>query len=159
MQPNPRNAHAPTMRGANGAELGGRLHRNHTAIELEPADLSGARRWCPYGREVDASPGNVYVYAGPHAWDRATRRRAAHGNGSTLLLPPDCEPAEMRWPRMPRGCLVDGRDITRQQAVALAVAIVTAGTPLAFVVRDDEGFPVAARNWRNPLRQPVAEAA
>lgn len=109
----------------------------------------------PFGREVAEviAAGrlpNCYVYAGPHAWARAKRRRAQFGPGSAMVLPPGADPAEFRWPRMPGGVLVDACDLSRAEAMALARALGSAGTAPVYAVIDggNDAIIVRAARWR-----------
>jgi hypothetical protein len=120
-------------------------------VALERTDAGLAQRWCPFGHEVQAAPQNVYVFAGAGAWALAKARRFRFGLGSALLLPENEEPSNYRWPSVDSGVLVLGHRITRQASIELARCIVSAGTSLAYVVRDGEGFAVKSGNWRNPL--------
>jgi hypothetical protein len=75
----------------------------------------------------------VYVFAGPDAWAKASRRREVHGPGSALVLPPDAEPADILWPALD-GVFVDARAVKRQKAVSLGACIIACGTRYAAVL-------------------------
>ena len=120
-------------------------------IAIERADERLAERWCPFGREVQAFPKNVYVFTGADAWASAKARRSVCGFGSALLLPPGEDAANLRWPSVAAGVLVLGHQIERWAALELARCIVSGGTTLAYVIRHGEGFAVKTMNWRNPI--------
>lgn len=138
------------------------------ALRGEPISLAAttttSNRMPPYGKDVAAAVAagravNVYVYAGPNAWQRARDRLASHGPASAMVLPPGDDPAAYRWPRIPGGVLVDARDIDRQTALRIATCIVSCGTGMVFVVRNGEGFAVASSSWQNPLSPALQVAA
>lgn len=120
-------------------------------VEIERADERLAQRWCPFGREVQAAPNNVYVFTGRDAWTLAKGRRSGCGVGSALLLPPGEDAANLRWPSVATGVLVLGHQIERWAALELARCIVSGGTALAYVIRHGESFAVKTMNWRNPI--------
>ncbi len=132
------------------AELPG-VNLRSMRIEIERVDERRALRWCPFGREVQAAPKNVYVFTGSDAWFSAKARRLGCGVGSALLLPPGEDAADLRWPSVAAGVLVLGHQIERQAALELARCIVSGGTPLAYVIRRGEGFAVKTADWRNPI--------
>lgn len=105
----------------------------------------------PFGREVmSALAGckapNVYVFTGADAWERARRRRAAHGKGSAVIAPR--EPRSRDW-RFLRGQAVVLRptEITtanRAACIALAAELVMAGVPFVAVSDGTDTFAVRA---------------
>ena len=57
----------------------------------------------PYAKEVEAilrtrREPNVWLFAGPDAWNKAKECRRIHGPGASLLLPPGDDPAGYQWP-------------------------------------------------------------
>lgn len=121
------------------------------SVTLSAPAAPANRKRSPYFNEVSASPRNVYLFTGPKAWSRAKRRREQFGQGTALLLPPGEDPAGLRWPAVAGGVLIDARELDRQDALNVAASLVRDGTPLAFVIGKDFGFPVASPRWRNPL--------
>lgn len=154
----PERQKAPAGQGRDddaGADIGHGRHHDQDAIPVS-ALRSTANRLPPYGKEVIEAiaagrPINVYVFAGPSGWELARNRRAAHGPGNTMLLPPNEEATAYRWPCISGGLLIDARDLDRRAALDMARCIVGDGTPLAFVVGADFGFAVMAPIWRNRL--------
>lgn len=119
-----------------------------TVIALEPASARIGRCWAPYAREVQARPGNVYLFTGSDAWARARARREARGPGATLLLPPGDDPGMYRWPAVKAGILIVATTIARTLAIDLARCVVSDGTPLAYVIAERDGFSVASSTFR-----------
>jgi hypothetical protein len=73
-------------------------------IHLTAAAQKGVRQ-APYAAEVklamrDGSEPNVYLFAGPRCWDRATTRRIQFGAGTALVLPADVLPGQLVWPAL-----------------------------------------------------------
>ncbi|MBS0567103.1 MAG: hypothetical protein JSS59_06770, partial [Proteobacteria bacterium] len=109
-----------------------------TVIPIEPFE-SGATRLPPFGREVEAaiSAGknpNVYLYAGRDSWQQARMRVARTSVGKTLLLPPGEDPNSYRWPAVPGGVFIVGIGEPRARIFALAHAVVSCGSPMAYAV-------------------------
>lgn len=132
-----------------------------TPVHLEPATLR-AHRMVPFGREVEALVAtgralNIFVYAGRDAWDRAKARRGS-GAGTCLVLPWGEQPTDYRWPRCPHGVTCDARGRSYAEALEIGRCIVSGGTPLAFIIGEGFGFPVASPAWRSPFAD-RAEAA
>ena len=113
-----------------------------------------ATRLPPFGREVENAITenkslNVYLFAGRDAWECARARREAHGSGSALLLPPGDDPTAYRWPTVANGVLIVAPSEPRARAFALAQAVVSCGTPMAFAAfGDHEALIVRASDWR-----------
>lgn len=140
----------------------GQRDRALDQVHVEPVECR-AHHMVPYGCEVTTLVAqgrrlNVYVFAVPHPWDQAKVRRAAMGEGSCVVLPWGESPLEYRWPQCPHGLTVDARGRSRAEALEIGRCIVSAGTPLAFVVGEGFGFPVKSPTWCSPLADP-AEAA
>lgn len=148
----PRNAHAPTMRGA-AVGFGESRHpqRTSTPDRLRlPATRDAGLRHPPYGKEVLAElqrgrEPNVRLFCGRDAWQKAERWRKGFGPGSALVLPRAEDPSAFRWPRM-YGVIVDYPEdspaaLERKQA--LASALIRDG--VEFVLMKHEGKPIIAR--------------
>ncbi len=111
------------------------------AIRLE-AQANQANRAAPYSRAIFAALAegkqpNVFVYAGPRAWERATaRHRPALGLYATLL-PKDVAPEDLRWPPAPTP-LVIAEGVPRRDAVRLGAALIASGCVAALVVYEGE---------------------
>jgi hypothetical protein len=52
----------------------------------------------PYGKDVEARPENVFIYAGANAWTSALLRAATVGRNSVMVLPYGESFAQYRWP-------------------------------------------------------------
>lgn len=76
------------------------------------------RRQPPFGKTVPKTCLEVWIYFGSHAWEYRDMCRRWPGR---LILPPDADPAEFRWP-------VRGRE-------ALAVEAPGAPEPEARILR------------------------
>ncbi len=96
----------------------------------------------PYAREVIAvlaagKVPNVYVFAGPDAWERAQRHRAARGAGSAIVVPD--EPELFDWSFLHgHAVILNPTSITpanRAPYVALAAEMIRAG--IRFVAASD----------------------
>lgn len=110
----------------------------------------------PFGRDVAAEhsagrPVNCIVFAGPKAWERAKRRRAALGPGSAMVLPLGEDPAAFKWPKLP-GVLADARSLDYEAAFALARAIASGGSAPVYVVTAASSIIV-----RRPKRRAASE--
>lgn len=101
-----------------------------------------ARRAAPYSRAIlnaqrlGKHP-NVYCYAGSDCWNQAEHRRRTHGEGSTLVLPPDDDPHSYRWPRLDAVTAIPG-DCDGERFRALIVALLTAGCRCIVEARPDQ---------------------
>lgn len=71
--------------------------QNTTKSPIFDRNLAGIRakrtRFPPYGKAVTATS-NVFIFAGPDAWNRAKQRKA----GNAMVLPEGDEPASYKWP-------------------------------------------------------------
>lgn len=92
----------------------------------------------PYSREVETilqtgREPNVWLFAGPDAWDKAKECRRTHGRGSALLLPPGDDPAGYCWPPVDGLMLIADADgeITRE----LVRAVLAAGVRVVIELR------------------------
>lgn len=127
-------------------------------ISIDASATHGVRL-PPFGREIKqrAQEGrllNVYVFAGPHAWEQAIKRRSESGLGSATLLPPGQDPATYSWPIVRSGLLVVALGQTRTLAFELARVIVSYGTPLVFAMfGDNESLIVRGADWRGITEQ------
>jgi len=121
-------------------------------VAIDPIEQRGTHL-PPFGREVAAAVAagmrmNVYLYAAHNAWERARTRRAHHGHGSTLIFPPGEKPNTYRWPTVPNGLLIVAIGQLHQLAFALAQAVVSGGTPMAFAVfGDGDVLIVRSSDW------------
>lgn len=132
------------------------------AVHLEPI-VADAPRMVPFGREVASliAAGrrlNVFAFAGRDGWTQAKARRDGAGEGSCVVLPWGDSPRSYRWPRCPHGITCDARGRSYAEALEIGRCIVSAGTPLVFVIGEGFGFPVTSPSWRSPLAD-RAEAA
>ena len=119
-------------------------------IEVEALRVAGIKR-APYAAEVEqllaaGKVPNVYVFAGPSAWQRANARRERHGLGSAIVLPDDEEPAHLKWPAVdavvvcwPRSAVPDYR-----RRLGLAQALIRDGVQFATI----ENYPEWLNVWR-----------
>jgi hypothetical protein len=72
---------------------------HNTSASHQQYDKEGEEmRLPPFGRDVQSSPGNVFVYAGRDAWTAGRRRAATVGKNSVLVLPPGEGFHSYRWP-------------------------------------------------------------
>jgi hypothetical protein len=103
----------------------------------------------PYGREVAAAiregrKPNVRLYAcRPDPWPLAYEHRETFGPGSTLLLPLDADPAEVRWPPI-ENLVANVTGLPGDTLQALARALVRDGMRLGYLL--DQEHP--ERNLR-----------
>lgn len=133
-----------------------------TAVHLEPI-VADATRMVPFGREVASLVAagrrlNVFAFTGRDAWTQAKMRRGGAGEGSCVVLPWGESPRAYRWPRCPHGVTCDARGRSYADALEIGRCIVSAGTPLVFVIGEGFGFPVTSPAWQSPLAR-QAEAA
>lgn len=83
---------------------------------------------------------NVYLFAGSDAWGRAQRRHRIHGEATALVLPPDCEPEALIWPRLDALTILPG-DCDGERFRRLVVALLKAGCRCIAEVRPDPDRP------------------
>jgi hypothetical protein len=120
------------------------LDRRNTSFGSDHSASHSARKLPLYAREVIAASAagrspNVYVFAGDSAWQRAQRRRWAHGAGSAVAVPLDSEPGAFDWTFLRGQAVVLAAEaitpINRPEYVALAAELIVAG--VRFVAASD----------------------
>lgn len=100
------------------------------------------RRLPAYGREVESALRerrtlNVRLYANrPDPWTLARQHRATFGAGSTLVLPPDTDPYEIRWPEI-SSLIVNITGLPAKIVQMLAHALVRDGLLLGYLIDTD----------------------
>jgi hypothetical protein len=147
--------------GTNRTKLSASDHTSHTAawgnlygrspLEVEAATQSGTKR-CPYFGEVaeamrTGNP-NVYLFAGPKAWDRARRRRTQHGPGSALILPDDENPLDLRWPAVDALMVVWPDSGAYRRKLLLGQALVRDGVRYACIEHEPKFLEVWVEGGR-----------
>lgn len=120
----------------------GHPQSTRAVVDLPPAALNRRRRRLPYQQEVEQAIAegrtpNVFLFAGPDAWNLASRRRFRHGRGCALVLPGDLGADAVAWPAMLDGFCLVAPSLTRQQALEIAQAAVTGGVRLVVALGHD----------------------
>lgn len=132
------------------------------AIPIRPARLVKSKPLAPFATEIERAvrrgkPLNARCFTGKKAWEHAMRWRSVHGQGTALLLPPECSPSDFRWPVLPWGLLVDALELERAQALELARQIGSHGTPLVVAIyKGYESVIVRHADW--PTMRTAREA-
>lgn len=120
-------------------------------IEIEAASGRATKR-APYSSEIELmllggiTP-NVYVFAGRDCWARAKSRRVVHGAGSAMVLPPDTDPRDLRWPAVDAllVCWPTTQSTEYRAKLLLAQALIRDGVRYAAIEHEPE--------WLNVWRQ------
>ena len=128
------------------------IHRAASpAIKIEAASHRATKR-APYCAEIELmllgglTP-NVYLFAGPGCWARAKSRRVVHGAGSAMVLPPDTDPRDLRWPAVDAllVCWPTTQSTEYRAKLLLAQALIRDGVRYAAIEHEPE--------WLNVWRQ------
>lgn len=118
------------------------------------AATSTNSRRCPWFNEVierAARPGawhaHAIIHCGSGAWDRA---RDTHdvGRRACTLLPPESDPAAVRWPAI-KNWVGNAGDLPTASAIELARVLIDAGAELVQMVGDNIKPSLTVRRARN----------
>ncbi len=102
---------------------------------------SSRARLAPYGKTVTASS-NLFIFAGPDAWDSAQQRK----KGNAMVLPEGSEPASYRWPVHGLEVMLIWKNATREAVLEFGEHLIRSGSSL--VVAPFEGEPTGGFNFR-----------
>lgn len=97
----------------------------------------------PYGKSVTASS-NLFIFAGPDAWDRAKLRK----KGNAMVLPEGDEPAAYRWPVYGLEVMLIWPGASRMSVLEFGEHLILSGAEL--VVAPFPGEPAAGFFFRGP---------
>ena len=142
----------PTNRNAANSLAGDRgvkTPRHDDRIRLHAAEQDGETH-APYAREViDALASgrqpNVYLFSGAHAWEQAKKRRAQHGDGSALVLPPRVDPLTLKWPPVAAVVVVWPGSKEFERKLDLAKALIRDGVQSAQISHTPEWICARAK--------------
>ncbi len=98
-------------------------------------------KMAPYGNSVSAAS-NLFIFAGPDAWDRAKQRKS----GNAMVLPEGHEPASYRWPVHGLEVMLIWKDATREAVLTFGEYLIRSGASL--VVAPFEGEPSGGFSFR-----------
>jgi len=95
-------------------------------------------KMAPYGNSVSAAS-NLFIFAGPDAWDRAKQRK----NGNAMVLPEGDDPSSYRWPVKGLEIMLIWKDATRESVLGFGEHLIRSGADLVvapFEREPDGGF-------------------
>ena len=95
----------------------------------------------PYGKHATADS-NLFIFAGPNAWDKAKQRK----KGNAMVLPEGNEPASFRWPVHGLEIMLVWEDATREAVLEFGEYLIRSGASL--VVAPFEGEPDGGFSFR-----------
>lgn len=79
----------------------------------------------PYGKSVTAAS-NLFIFAGPSAWDRAKQRK----NGNVMVLPEGDEPSSYGWPVSSLQITLIWPDASREAVLEFGKHLIRSGAEL-----------------------------
>ncbi len=90
-------------------------------------------RLAPYAKLVNASS-NLFIFAGPDAWQRAQQRK----RGNALVLPDGDEPASYRWTVHGLEVMLIWKDATRESVLEFGEHLIQSGADLVVAPIEEE---------------------
>ena len=90
-------------------------------------------RLAPYGKTVTAAS-NLFIFAGPDAWDRAKQRK----KGNAMVLPEGDEPTAYRWPVHGHELMLIWPDASRESVIGFGEHLIRSGAELVIAPFDRE---------------------
>ena len=95
---------------------------------------SSRARLAPYGKAVTKAS-NLFIFAGPDAWDRAKQRK----KGNAMVLPEGDEPKAYKWPVHGLEIMLIWMDATRESVLEFGEHLIRSGAEL--IIAPFEGEP------------------
>lgn len=93
---------------------------------------SSRARLAPYGKTVTASS-NLFIFAGPGAWDRAQQRK----KGNAMVLPEGDEPTAYKWPVHGLEVMLIWPDASRESIFGFGEHLIKSGADLVVAPFDE----------------------
>ncbi len=94
---------------------------------------SSRARMAPYGKAVTKGS-NLFIFAGPDAWERAKQRK----NGNAMVLPEGDDPSSYRWPVKGLEVMLIWKDATRESIFGFGEHLIQSGANLVVAPFEEE---------------------